>query len=56
MRNAPGSQRTRVGLKRCTAIRDGLGARIRALMECGRVWSEVGKEALRVREELETWF
>ena len=32
-------------IKQCTAIRDGLGARIRALMECRWVWSEVGKEA-----------
>jgi hypothetical protein len=42
-----------LAIKRCTAIRDGLGARIRALMECGWVWSEVGKDALRVLEELE---
>jgi hypothetical protein len=35
---------------------DGLGDRIRALMECGWVWSEVGKETLRVLEEMETEF
>jgi len=52
LRNAPGSQRTRVGDR--TVYRH----RIRALMECGwvRSDSEVGKEALRVLEELETEF
>ena len=40
-------------IKWCTSICAALGARIRALMNCGWVWSEVGKEALRVLEELE---
>jgi hypothetical protein len=39
-----------LAIKRCIAIRDGLGAHIRAFMECGWVWSGVGKEALRVLE------
>jgi len=43
-----------LAIKRCTALRDGLGARIKALIECGWVWSEVGKEALHVLEEMET--
>ena len=43
-----------LAIKRCNALRDDLGARIRALIECGWVWSEVGKEALRVLEAMET--
>jgi hypothetical protein len=53
LRNPPGSQRTQLAIKRCIAICHGLGARIRALMECG--WA-VGKEALRALKELETEF
>ncbi|PPQ68991.1 hypothetical protein CVT26_001925, partial [Gymnopilus dilepis] len=41
-----------LALKRCATVRDGLGLRIRALMECGWVWAEVGKQALQVLEEL----
>ena len=45
-----------LAIKRCTGFRDGLGVRIRALTECGGMWSEVGKRVLRVLEELETDF
>lgn len=38
--------------KRCSAVRDGLGVRIRALVDCGWVWNELGKEALRSLDEL----
>jgi len=43
-----------LAIKRCTAIRDGPGACIRALMECSWVWPVVSKEALRVLEDTET--
>ena len=43
-------------IKRCTTICDGLSACIGVLMEYCWVFSEMGKEALRVLEELETEF
>ncbi|KAH9475290.1 hypothetical protein JR316_0012401 [Psilocybe cubensis] len=39
-------------LKRNAAIRDGLGARAKAMMECGWAWSQLGKDSLRALEEL----
>ncbi|KAF8907068.1 hypothetical protein CPB84DRAFT_1878705 [Gymnopilus junonius] len=41
-----------LAIKRCLTVRDGLGTRIRALIECGWVWGEVGKQALQALEEL----
>ncbi|PPQ69400.1 hypothetical protein CVT25_004632 [Psilocybe cyanescens] len=38
--------------KRNAAIRDGLGARAKAMMECGWAWGQLGKEALHALEEL----
>ncbi|KAF8953680.1 hypothetical protein BDZ97DRAFT_1679053 [Flammula alnicola] len=40
--------------KRCVAVRDGLGTRLRAMVECGWAWNELGKEALQSLEELGT--
>ncbi|KAG6860298.1 hypothetical protein C0995_012998 [Termitomyces sp. Mi166 len=37
-------------LGRVEALKEGLGMRCRALMECGWLWAEVGKEALRALE------
>jgi hypothetical protein len=42
LRNVPGSQERELAIKQCTAIHDGLVARIKALMECGWVWSVRG--------------
>ncbi|KAF9222111.1 hypothetical protein BS17DRAFT_756261 [Gyrodon lividus] len=33
--------------RRISVVRDGLGARCRALIDCGWVWGEMGKEGLR---------
>lgn len=33
-------------------MRNGLGARMKALMNCGWAWEELGKEALTALEEL----
>ncbi|KDR72846.1 hypothetical protein GALMADRAFT_252135 [Galerina marginata CBS 339.88] len=41
-----------LAIKRCAAVRDGLGARIKALVDCGWMWGELGKEALKSLEEL----
>ncbi|KAF4622294.1 hypothetical protein D9613_009204 [Agrocybe pediades] len=41
-----------LALKRCSVVRDGLGARMKALANCGWAWEELGKEALRTLEEL----
>ncbi|CAA7266711.1 unnamed protein product [Cyclocybe aegerita] len=38
--------------KRAASVRDGLGARARAMIECGWAWSQLGKEALRTLETL----
>ena len=38
--------------KRNATIRDGMGARIRALVECGGTWTELGQNALRTLDEL----
>lgn len=38
--------------KKNAAIRDGLGARIRAMMDCGHTWHELGKGALQSLDEL----
>ncbi|KAG5635877.1 hypothetical protein H0H81_009814 [Sphagnurus paluster] len=37
---------------RTNALREGLSLRCRALVECGWVWGEMGKEALRVLDKL----
>ncbi|KAF8129960.1 hypothetical protein EV363DRAFT_1168159 [Boletus edulis] len=34
--------------RRITLARDGLGARCRALIDCGWVWGEIGKQGLKV--------
>jgi hypothetical protein len=33
--------------KRESVVRDGLGDRCKAMVECGWVWGEMGREALR---------
>lgn len=38
--------------RRASAVRDGLAARCRALMECGWAWGEMGKEGLRALDSL----
>ncbi|KAF9478744.1 hypothetical protein BDN70DRAFT_986054 [Pholiota conissans] len=38
--------------KRNSAIRDGLGTRIRAMIDCGWAWHELGKGALQSLDEL----
>ncbi|KAG6832111.1 hypothetical protein H0H87_002750 [Tephrocybe sp. NHM501043] len=38
---------------RTEALKEGLGIRLRAMVECGWVWGEMGKEALRALEKLE---
>ncbi|KAF5319482.1 hypothetical protein D9619_008759 [Psilocybe cf. subviscida] len=38
--------------KRSAAIRDGLGIRMKAMMDCGWAWNELGKEALRTLDQL----
>ncbi|KAG6895501.1 hypothetical protein C0992_000976 [Termitomyces sp. T32_za158] len=40
---------------RVEALRAGLGLRCRALMECGWVWTQVGKTALEALQDGETW-
>ncbi|KAG6860187.1 hypothetical protein C0995_014644, partial [Termitomyces sp. Mi166 len=40
-------------LGRVEALKEGLGMRCRALMECGWLWAEAGKEALRALEVLQ---
>ncbi|KAF8152158.1 hypothetical protein B0H34DRAFT_663986 [Crassisporium funariophilum] len=34
-------------VKRLVAVRDGLGARARAMIDCGWAWGEIGQETLR---------
>ncbi|PPQ76376.1 hypothetical protein CVT24_008810, partial [Panaeolus cyanescens] len=41
-----------LAVRRCTALKEGLGARMRAMAECGWAWSEIGKEATRTLEEM----
>ncbi|KAG6901392.1 hypothetical protein C0995_012542 [Termitomyces sp. Mi166 len=45
-------------LGRIEALKQGLGMRCRALMECGWLWAEAGKEVLRALEVLQNgeWF
>jgi hypothetical protein len=38
--------------RRSSAVRDGLSVRCRAMVECGWVWGEMGREALRVLENM----
>lgn len=38
---------------RVTAIRDGLRIRCDALIECGQVWVDMGRDALRTSEDLQ---
>ncbi|KAF9236133.1 hypothetical protein BU15DRAFT_25337, partial [Melanogaster broomeanus] len=38
--------------RRITVARDGLGARCRALIDCGWVWGEMGKEGVRTLQAL----
>ena len=40
--------------RRISTAREGLGARCRALIDCGCAWSEMGKEGLRALESLST--
>jgi hypothetical protein len=37
---------------RVSIAREGLGARCRALIDCGWVWGEMGKEGLRALQSL----
>ncbi|KAF8152179.1 hypothetical protein B0H34DRAFT_664105 [Crassisporium funariophilum] len=39
-------------VKRSVAVRDGLGARARAMIDCGWAWGEIGQETLRALESL----
>ncbi|KAF8151820.1 hypothetical protein B0H34DRAFT_664779 [Crassisporium funariophilum] len=39
-------------VKRSVAVRDGLGARARAMVDCGWAWGEIGQETLRALESL----
>ena len=39
---------------RMAAVRSGLSARCKAMVECGWAWGEMGKEGLRAVESLET--
>lgn len=41
-------------IRRTAAIRDGLSLRCRAMVETGWVWGEMGKEALRALEMLDS--
>lgn len=38
--------------RRSTAVREGLGTRMKAMIECGWAWGELGKESLRNLETL----
>lgn len=38
--------------KRASAVREGIGARAKAMVECGWAWGEMGKESLRALETL----
>ncbi|KAI9463128.1 hypothetical protein HD554DRAFT_1415348 [Boletus coccyginus] len=40
--------------RRISIARDGLGARCRALIDCGWVWGEVGKQGLKALQALST--
>ncbi|KAF9523325.1 hypothetical protein CPB83DRAFT_775648 [Crepidotus variabilis] len=41
-----------LAVRRSTAVREGLGARVKAMIECGWSWGELGKESLRNLEAL----
>jgi L-alanine-DL-glutamate epimerase-like enolase superfamily enzyme len=39
-------------VRRSAALREGLGARLKAMVDCGWAWGEVGREGLRTLELL----
>src|SRR6266550_6338544 len=39
-------------IRRCVIIKAGLDVRLRAMVECGWAWCEIGKDALGTREQL----
>ncbi|KAF9039332.1 hypothetical protein BJ165DRAFT_1352237 [Panaeolus papilionaceus] len=46
------SKEHELAVRRCTALKDGLGARMKAMAECGWAWGEIGREAGRVLDGL----
>lgn len=38
--------------RRCSAVKEGLSVRCRAMVECGWVWGEMGREPLRVLDAM----
>ncbi|KAI6115747.1 hypothetical protein EV401DRAFT_2210762 [Pisolithus croceorrhizus] len=41
-----------LAVRRISVVREGLGARCRALIDCGWVWGEMGKQGLRALQSL----
>jgi hypothetical protein len=46
------SKESELALKRCAAVREGLATRAKAMIQCSRVWDQLGKEILSSLDDL----
>jgi hypothetical protein len=46
------SKESELALKRSAAVRDGLATRAKAMIQCSRVWEQIGKEILDSLDDL----